>query len=93
VNTTPAGSPYYNDPTAAAAAVAPGQQTVRYDDAATAEARSDPALDVGGFGSYHIGGGSFALGDGSVRFISQNINTDVFQRLIDRADGAVGEDF
>ncbi|MFO1096303.1 MAG: DUF1559 domain-containing protein [Planctomycetaceae bacterium] len=37
-------------------------ETIRYDDAVTAEAKADPALQVGGFGSYHVGGSQFALG-------------------------------
>jgi len=45
------------------------------------------ALAVGGFSSFHVGGGHFVLGDGSVRFISQNINLTLFQQLGHRADG------
>jgi prepilin-type N-terminal cleavage/methylation domain-containing protein/prepilin-type processing-associated H-X9-DG protein len=44
-------------------------------------------LFVGGFGSYHPGGGNVALGDGSVRFISDNIELSVFQQLGNRSDG------
>jgi prepilin-type processing-associated H-X9-DG protein len=43
--------------------------------------------DVGGFGSVHSGGAHFCLGDGSVRFISQNINAKVYANLANRADG------
>jgi prepilin-type processing-associated H-X9-DG protein len=46
-----------------------------------------PLLPVGGFGSYHPGGANFALGDGSVRFITQTIAPQVFQQLGHRADG------
>jgi prepilin-type N-terminal cleavage/methylation domain-containing protein len=45
------------------------------------------ALVVGGYSSFHTGGGHFVLGDGSVRFISQNINLPLFQQLGNRADG------
>ncbi len=45
----------------------------------------DP-LAVGGFGSAHIGGAQFALGDGSVRFISENIDVEVFGNLGNRHD-------
>ena len=52
--------------------------------------QSDPLfenpLTVGGFGSAHIGGAQFVLGDGSVRFISENIDTEVFQNLGNRHD-------
>lgn len=47
----------------------------------------DPLLKVGGFGSYHVGGANFALGDGSVRFISENIDAALFEQLGNRADG------
>jgi len=46
---------------------------------------------VGGFASKHAGGGHFGMMDTSVRFISQNIQPNLFQRLADRADG--GESF
>jgi prepilin-type N-terminal cleavage/methylation domain-containing protein/prepilin-type processing-associated H-X9-DG protein len=46
-----------------------------------------PLLPVGGFGSYHPGGANFALGDGSVRFMTQTIAPQVFQQLGHRADG------
>jgi len=32
-------------------------------------------LRVGGFGSFHVGGGHFAFGDGSVRFLTENIQS------------------
>ncbi len=34
-----------------------------------------------GWGSFHVGGIQFALGDGSVRFISVNINTNILGNL------------
>lgn len=45
------------------------------------------SLDVGGFGSNHTGGAQFALADGSVRFLSQNISPALFRKLGNRADG------
>jgi prepilin-type N-terminal cleavage/methylation domain-containing protein/prepilin-type processing-associated H-X9-DG protein len=44
-------------------------------------------LFVGGFGSEHPGGAMFAMGDGSVRYIGNNISTAVYQQLGHRADG------
>jgi len=45
-----------------------------------------------GFKSKHVGGVHFAMGDGTVRFISENINHATYQRLGDRADNLpVGE--
>lgn len=40
-----------------------------------------------GFKSMHAGGASFALGDGSVRFIQETIDHQVYQFLGARADG------
>jgi len=39
------------------------------------------------FGSHHVGGAHFMLGDGSVHFLSQNMDTGVFQGLGIRDDG------
>lgn len=39
------------------------------------------------FGSEHVGGAQFLFADGSVHFISENVNLQLYQRLSDRADG------
>ena len=44
-------------------------------------------LFVGGFGSSHSGGANFAFGDGSVRFLSSNIDPVLYVKLGSRADG------
>jgi prepilin-type N-terminal cleavage/methylation domain-containing protein len=56
---------------------------------------NDGSLQVGGFSSYHTGGGNFILGDGSVRFFSVNIDKTLFGNLCNRKDGAIisGVDF
>ena len=46
-----------------------------------------------GFKSMHVGGCHFVLGDGSVRFISQNIDKLTYARLGDRFDGGTIGDF
>lgn len=53
------------------------------------EAAVDDASDlaVGGFGSYHPGGANFSLGDGSVRFLSETIDAQIYEQLGHRADG------
>lgn len=41
-----------------------------------------------GFNSYHTGGAHFLLGDGTVRFITENVNTQTYINLSRRSDGA-----
>ncbi len=45
--------------------------------------------DVDGFGSMHAGGAQFLLGDGRVRFISENVDIITYGRLGDREDAQV----
>ncbi len=45
------------------------------------------------FGSYHVGGAHFTLGDGSVRFISENINLNTYHALGSRRGGEVIGEF
>jgi prepilin-type processing-associated H-X9-DG protein len=54
----------------------------------------DP-LAVGGFSSVHPGGAQFAMGDGSVRFVSESATLSVLQRLANRSDGSIisGDEF
>lgn len=50
----------------------------------------DPPADVmtvGGFGSYHAGGGLFTFADGSVRFLAERTSSDLFRKYGNRADG------
>lgn len=44
---------------------------------------------TGGFSSYHRSGANFAFGDGSVRFIKNGVDRDVYRRLGQRNDGAL----
>jgi hypothetical protein len=46
-----------------------------------------------GFGSLHVGGCHMLLGDGSVRFVSNNVNNTTFQNLSNRMDGQIIGDF
>ena len=43
--------------------------------------------------SFHVGGANFLLGDGSVRFISENIAFNTFASLVTRSNGEVISDF
>ncbi len=44
---------------------------------------------VGGFSSYHIGGAMFTFGDGSVRFLNENITESLYKHLANRSDGEI----
>lgn len=48
---------------------------------------------IGGFSSYHTGGAQFTVADGSVRFLSENIDPLVYQSLGNRADGQMPTEF
>lgn len=48
---------------------------------------NDPTLYVGGIGSYHPGGVNTAMGDGSVRFISETIGPIPYHQMGHRSDG------
>ena len=50
---------------------------------------SSPRPSTTGFGSSHTGGAHFLMGDGTVRFISQNISNLTFRTLAKINDGAV----
>jgi hypothetical protein len=47
--------------------------------------RSSPV--TAGFSSWHTGGCQFVLGDGTVRFISENIDPIIFANMMRRSDG------
>jgi prepilin-type N-terminal cleavage/methylation domain-containing protein len=51
----------------------------------------DPAnpLKVGGFASDHIGGVNMAFGDGTVRFVADNISDSLLRRFGNRHDGKI----
>ena len=55
---------------------------------------ANPALlKVGGFSSTHVGGCQFAMGDGSIKFISENVNMQTLKDLFNRADGNMSGEF
>jgi hypothetical protein len=45
------------------------------------------------FSSQHVGGSHFVLGDGSVRFIGENIDLGIYQHLATRSAGDLVTDF
>ncbi|MCR9200288.1 MAG: DUF1559 domain-containing protein [Planctomycetaceae bacterium] len=54
---------------------------------------NDPSAHFDDFGSRHTGGAQFTLGDGSVRFISENIDTGVYHSLATINGGEVIGEF
>lgn len=56
-------------------------------------AREPEGLINNGLASYHVGGCHALLGDGSVRFLSQNMSNDTLKALGGRKDGLVATEF
>ena len=56
---------------------------------ATIQGAISAALVVGGFESMHRHGAQFGFGDGSVRFLSEDIDQTTYRRLGHRADGGL----
>lgn len=52
-----------------------------------------PALHIDDFSSWHTGGVHLLFGDGRVRFITQNIDTNVFKAIATRSGGEVVGEF
>ena len=54
---------------------------------------NDPAAHFDDFSSQHTGGAQFVLGDGSVHFVSENIDLGVYQSVATRGGGEIVSDF
>ena len=53
----------------------------------------DPKVDLKGIFGHHPGGTSFSFADGSVRFIKENVDPKVMEKLITKDGGEViGQD-
>ena len=68
-----------------------GARTTRNGSMAPLPAPSDTA--TSGYSSQHTGGAQFVLADGSVRFLSENINIKTYSLLGNRADLSALEEF
>ncbi len=58
-----------------------------------ADWRATPDMNDAGFSSYHTGGCHFAMGDGAIRFVSQNISSITLQALGSRQGGEIVGEF
>jgi prepilin-type N-terminal cleavage/methylation domain-containing protein len=66
-----------------------GDTSVRLNNGMTAGVRPQTS----GFGSNHVGGGHFLIGDGAVKFLSENMDIVLYQRWSTIAEGNVVGDF
>ncbi len=64
-----------------------------YDDTGLASCATNANDQTSNFRSFHTGGAQFLLGDGSGRFISENIDATLYNNLGGRADGQVIGDY
>jgi prepilin-type N-terminal cleavage/methylation domain-containing protein len=64
---------------------AAGQETETLDPSEIPETPTQ--LLVGGFLSSHVAGANFLMGDGTVRYLTESISQDVYQKLGNRQDG------
>ena len=59
-----------------------------------ADGVENPVIEIAdGFGSRHTGGCHFVIGDGAVRFVSENIDPTVLSSLVHKSDSGPVEDF
>lgn len=66
---------------------------INHDDLLNSSGTFDGDRAAGSFSSRHIGGANFLLADGSVRFLSENLDTTTFLNIGNRADGEVLGEF
>ncbi|MDZ4687942.1 MAG: DUF1559 domain-containing protein, partial [Planctomycetaceae bacterium] len=52
-----------------------------------------PRDNTTGFSSFHVGGGHFLLGDGAVKFVSENVDASIYRWLSTISDGNIVGDF
>ncbi|MDB5391047.1 MAG: hypothetical protein JWM11_6693 [Planctomycetaceae bacterium] len=87
------GAPIGSEKPNSMAAQPAGPQPIPLAQPVPANAVNQGLLKVGGFGSHHVGGCHFALGDASVRFTSESIDRTVLKYLLNRNDGNLPADF
>lgn len=90
-----AGVPLTASPTSGSwlQALVVGECTTRINFGTSTSSGGTPRADTAGFGSMHTGGCHFLLGDGSVRFLSENLDMNTYRALSRIADGSVVGEF
>jgi prepilin-type processing-associated H-X9-DG protein len=73
--------------------VAQGEEAIARVLAVSDHTPNHPTLHIDDFSSWHTGGVHLLFGDGRVRFITQNIDSNVFKAIATRAGGEVTSDF
>ena len=84
---TPAAAPGNEAAPGSAAEAEAAAPAAASQESAIVDGRPTGPTAVGGFSSDHPGGANFAFGDGSIRYITDTINMQVYQQLGHRADG------
>ena len=74
-------------------AVPAGEESIARVLAVSDHTPNHPALHIDDYSSWHVGGVHLLLGDGRVRFVTQNIDSNVFRALSTRSGGEVTGDF
>jgi prepilin-type processing-associated H-X9-DG protein len=87
-STASAPSPAYPGPTAQSFVLGEASNGINFNFTS-----ASPRPSTTGFGSLHSGGAHFLMGDGSVRFISQNVSSLTFRALSRINDGTVVGEF
>lgn len=70
-----------------------GECTTRINFGSTAASGGSARADTAGYGSMHTGGCHFLMGDGAVKFISENIDMNTYRALSRINDGSVVGDY
>ncbi len=90
-----AGVPLGASPTSGSwlQALVVGECTTKVNFGNSTAAGGAPRIDTAGFGSMHTGGCHFLMGDGAVKFISENVDMNTYRALSRISDGNITGDF